>query len=100
MQATVSAEANLTSTLPDTWLPMAKYTPLLEASMRQRGYEVQILVLNSTVAESPAEQLFPHLPTPNTTAFQFVLNVGVCHRYVGGAAFGGQPGFIAFVSCL
>ena len=43
--------------------------------MRQRGYEIQILVLNSTVAAPPAELLFPHLPTPNTTAFKFVLNV-------------------------
>ena len=50
-------EANLTATLPDTWLPMAKYTALLEASMRQRGYEVQILVLNSTVAAMPADGL-------------------------------------------
>ena len=47
--------------------------------MRQRGYEIQVLVLNSTVAALPAELLFPLLPTPNTTAFQFVLNVRLLH---------------------
>ena len=43
--------------------------------MRQRGYEVQILPLYSTVSKPAAQYIFLYVPTPNTTAFKLVLNV-------------------------
>ena len=68
-------DANLTTRLPRSWLPMGHVTALLEASMQQRGFEVQILPLYSTASASGAQYIFPHLPTPNDTAFQLILNV-------------------------
>ena len=72
---TISAGTDLAARLTGGWLPVGKYAPITEASMRQRGYELQILPLNSTVTNTGATQVFPHLPAPNTTAFQLVLNV-------------------------
>ena len=43
--------------------------------MRQQGYEVQILPLTSTASLVGAQLIYPYLPTPNTTAFQLVVNV-------------------------
>ena len=43
--------------------------------MQQRGYDVQILPLQSMASMSGAQYIFRNLPTPNTTAFQLVLNV-------------------------
>jgi len=43
--------------------------------MRQQGYEVQILPLTTTASVVGAQLIYPYLPTPNTSAFQLVMNV-------------------------
>ena len=68
-------DSNLSARLPPSWLPSGDVTALLEASMQQRGYAVQLLPLQSMVSMSGAQFIFWNLPTPNTTAFQLVLNV-------------------------
>jgi len=71
----VFAGTDLAAKLTAGWLPVGKYVPLSEASMRQQGYEVQILPLTSTASLVGAQLIYPYLPTPNTTAFQLVVNV-------------------------
>ena len=71
----ISAGTDLAARLTGGWLPVGKYTPLSVASMRQRGYEVQIVPLYSTASTYGAQNIYPYLPTPNTTAFKLVLNV-------------------------
>ena len=75
MQVNHITDSSLSARLPRSWLPLGDGTALLEASMRQRGYEVQILALSSTMAKSAAQYIFLYVPTPNTTAFELVLNV-------------------------
>ena len=74
-QVGIYAGTDLAAKLTNGWLPVGKYTPLSEASMRQRGYEVQMLPLNSTASVVGAMDIYPYLPRPNNTAFQLVLNV-------------------------
>ena len=74
-QVGIYAGTDLAARLTSGWLPVGKYTPLSVASMRQRGYEVQVMPLYSTVSAYGAANVFPKLPTPDTTAFQLVLNV-------------------------
>ena len=75
LQVTLLTDSNLSARLPPTWLPVGDSTVLLEASMQQRGYSVQILPLQSTASVTGAQYIFRNLPTPNATAFQLVLNV-------------------------
>ena len=75
LQVGVFAGTDLAAKLTNGWLPVGKYTPLSEASMRQRGYEVQILPLMSTASVVGAQLIYPYLPAPNSTAFQLVVNV-------------------------
>ena len=74
-QVGVFAGTDLAAKLTNGWLPVGKYTPLSEASMRQQGYEVQILPLTSTASVVGAQLVYPYLPAPNSTAFQLVVNV-------------------------
>ena len=86
MQVNHITDSALSAQLPRGWLPMGDVTALLEASMRQRGYEVQILPLSSMVTKSAAQYIFLYVPTPNTTAFQLVLNVRTgIHRFTASA---------------
>jgi hypothetical protein len=75
---TISAGTDLAARLTNGWLPVGKYAPITEASMRQRGFEVQILPLYSQASVTGATEIFTFLPVPSTTAFQLVLNVRLC----------------------
>ena len=75
LQVSHSSGRDLSARLPWGWLPMGEGTASLEASMRQRGYEVQMIPLHSTPSMIAAQYIFETLPTPNRTAFQLVLNV-------------------------
>ena len=75
LQVSLFSDSNLSARLPEGWLPIGDSTALLEASMQQRGYQIQILPLYGTPSFTAAQYVFRNLPTPNTTAFQLVLNV-------------------------
>ena len=67
--------AELSARLPQSWLPLGDVTALLQASMQQRSYHIQILPLVSTASASAAQHVLQYLPTPNATAYKLVMNV-------------------------
>ena len=71
----IAAGTDLAARLTNGWLPVGKFTPITEASMRQRGFEVQILPLTSQASVTGATEIFTYLPQPSTVAFQLVLSV-------------------------
>lgn len=73
---TLLAGSDLAARLPIGWsFPVGKYTPLVEASMRQRGLEAQIVCLLCTVSEFAARNIFPNVPTEYSVAIEVVVDV-------------------------
>ena len=71
----ILAGSDLAARLPVGYLPVGKYMPLAEASMRQRGFEVQIISLNNTVSTFGAINIYPALPQATEVALKVVVDV-------------------------